>query len=201
MIGNQPVVQKTWPWKRRFCVNQQQMHQVSCCWNSESTPSHGWKPVVRNDTGKINKRRTVCRLTGLFFPLRKATGTAAAACSSAAAPQQQQVCRSKHKSQKQRAGMHPHASSACFSLPCNSFTWKSVFAPHLFLILCIVIVAVIANNEKQCVLKGWGRSRHTERHRKRRKEQPAVEKTRVTVGVCKSSAVLQSSRGKPQRPP
>lgn len=45
-------------------------------------------------------------------------------------------------------------------------------------VLCIVIFAVICNNEKQCVFKGWGRSRHQERHRKRGKEQPAVEHQR-----------------------
>lgn len=46
--------------------------------------------------------------------------------------------------------------------------------------LCIVITAVISNNEKQCVLQGWGRSMH----RKGGKQQPAAEhhrggKTRV----------------------
>lgn len=69
---------------------------------------------------------------------------------------------------------------------CRLFTWRKSRTQTFFfsyswvwvVVLCIVIIAVISNNEKQCVFTGWGRSRCRERHRKRGKEQPAVEHQR-----------------------
>lgn len=70
---------------------------------------------------------------------------------------------------------------------CNHpFTWRRslplslslCFSHACAVVLCIVIIAVISNNEKQCVFKGWGRSGRREQDRKRGKEQPAVEHQR-----------------------